>query len=152
MPPKMFLMIFCSKVSSSSSWACCAKAAPGTASNAPQTQAIRSRRRLVPDRSARMAIIRPAGSTPRYSAVFATPLDANSAHPSRGIGALLRRDPHAILIQESDDPGNDGCIREVEYVPDEIERFRGDMEKDEIDHRPIEHAADGVPHRPADHQ
>src|ERR1041385_7785189 len=152
-PPRIFLMIFCSKVSSSSSWACCADAASGSTKSAPIAQPIiRSRRKLSPGSRSRMAIIRPAGSTPRYSATFAAPLDANSTQSSRGIGALLRRCPPRVFIQESRHPGNDGGIRQIEYVPDEIERFRGDMEKHEIGHRPISDPIDGVSERSPDDQ
>src|SRR4051812_39496032 len=152
MPPRIFLMIFCSNVSSSSSWACCANAAAGSARSAPQTLAIRSPRRLIRDRSSRMAITRPAGSLLRYPATLAAPLGATSAILRGGSGRFCGANRYKGFIQESHDPLNDGCIRQVEHVPDEIERFRGDMKKDEVDHRPIDEAVDGIPDRAANDQ
>src|ERR1043165_9852513 len=144
MPPRMFLMIFCSNVSSSSSCAYCADDAIGSASSAPQAQAIRSRRKLSPGSRSRMAMIPSCRFSAAVPRDLRRPLAANSTQSSRGIGALLRRCPPRVFIQESGHPGNDGCIREVKHVPDEIERFRSDMEQDEIDDRPISHAIDGV--------
>jgi len=64
----------------------------------------------------------------------------------------LRRCPQGVFIQEPDHPGNDGDIGQIEDIPDEIDRFRRDVEQDEIGDRPIKNAVDRVPDRPADDQ
>src|ERR1043166_8401019 len=124
MPPRMFLMIFCSKVSSSSC-ACWAAAATGSISRIPQAQAKNAARRPV-DGWFGMEIIRLRPNC-RGSATAAPGLAACPLH-LRGIGALLRRRAAQGFIQEADHPGNAGGVRQVEYVPGEIEARRGDLE------------------------
>ncbi len=65
-----------------------------------------------------------------------------------GSGRFCGAPPEQGFIQESDDPGNDGGIRKVKYVPGEIEARGGDVEQDEIGHRPVGEPVDGVAEAP----
>src|ERR1043165_6618282 len=141
MPPRMFLMILCSKVSSSSSCACWADAATGKVSRMPQRQAKNARRRLV-DGSFGITIIRLRPKCAVSRAAASGPSGPTPSFP--GIGALLRRAPEEGFIQESDHPRNDSGIRKVKHVPGEIEARRGDVEQHEIRHRPVGQPVDRV--------
>src|SRR4051812_21350624 len=148
-PPRMFLMIRCSKVSSSSS---AEAVTAGRATRAPQKQASKTRRRLF-DCSSRMRspVLR---SKCRVFTTIAAPAGvlANSALHHGGSGRFCGMPPEEGLIQESDHARNDSGIREVKHVPRELEARRGDVEQDEIDYRPIGEPVDGIAQRAADDQ
>src|SRR5262249_23347369 len=56
------------------------------------------------------------------------------------------------VIQQADNPGNDGYIREVKNVPVKAPVGRGNVEKDEIGDPPVGQAVDGVAESTSDDQ
>ena len=57
-----------------------------------------------------------------------------------GSGHFCGAVPHQEFIQQSDHPGNDGRIGQVEHVPFEAEACGSQVQQDEIRHRAVGHA------------
>ncbi len=88
-----------------------------------------------------------------------TTLTCQAISPSPQTSALCPRSGHFCgavsppgIIQQTDHPGNDGRIGQIEHVPFEAEACGSQVQQDEIRHRAVGDAVDGVADRPAHDQ